>query len=323
MGLKYEPSLDGVRALAALSVLLFHAHAPGFGAGGQGVQVFFALSGYLITSLLADEVARTGQIDIGDFLLRRVRRLVPALLALVVIVTALTPVLLPAFAPLNLISAMLAVTYTTNIGVMLGLPWAPLAHTWSLGLEMQFYLLWALVAPHLLRTRRPAAILLAMWAALFVLRLGVAAHATSFMLSQMRCIGCLLLGAAAAVLPPGRGWMTWLGAGAIFATGFNGTIISLGGIEIGSFLLISGLRSPSMIGRALSWSPLVYLGLISYGVYLWHFPITRLTKTLSPWVGVPLALGLSVTLATASYITVERWMRAPSKRTARAPAPAT
>ncbi|NUT08130.1 MAG: acyltransferase family protein, partial [Hamadaea sp.] len=148
---RYQPPLDGVRALAVLAVLLFHAGVRQLPGGFLGVDAFFVLSGFLITSLLLGELRRTGKIALGAFWLRRARRLLPALLAMLIVV-ALFARTLAAGEELGLVrgDALAALAYVANWRMIYrGTDYfaqtsapSPLQHTWSLGIEEQFYLCW-------------------------------------------------------------------------------------------------------------------------------------------------------------------------------------
>jgi len=316
MGRDRNDSLDGVRALAAMSVLLFHARVPGFQNGGLGVQVFFALSGYLISSLIAREVTETGKIDIARFMLRRARRLVPALLIVVAFVFVLTPILFPIWKPLNAISAVLALTYSMNLGVSMGMPWTPLGHTWTLAIEMQFYLLWPAILGLFLNSKRPALLISLAWIAVLAARLALGSRLAVFDQTQLRCIECLLLGSLVAFTPPGRPILAAVGGVALllimFTPGAIGeALLALPLAAIASAMLVSGLRAPSALASALSWRPLAYMGLISYGIYLWQSPVTRVFAPYGWRLDAALSVAVSTALASLSYFTVERWARIP------------
>lgn len=154
----YRPALDGIRALAALTVAVYHARFPGLPGGFFGVDVFFVLSGYLITRLLLDEQARSGGLRLDRFIVRRVRRLLPALLLMLLVYLLAAPWLFPdvAFAK-HLRDAFLSAIYVVNYAAALGAGVSVLGHVWSLAVEMQFYLLWPLVLLGLLRLPRPVA----------------------------------------------------------------------------------------------------------------------------------------------------------------------
>ncbi|MCP2322282.1 peptidoglycan/LPS O-acetylase OafA/YrhL [Hamadaea flava] len=168
---RYQPPLDGVRALAVLAVLLFHAGVRQLPGGFLGVDAFFVLSGFLITSLLLGELRRTGRIALGEFWLRRARRLLPALLAVLVVVALLARTLAggeeltlvrgDALATLAYVANWRMIYRGTDYFAQNAAP-SPLQHTWSLGIEEQFYLCWPVIviavivfAPRLMRRARP------------------------------------------------------------------------------------------------------------------------------------------------------------------------
>ncbi|AYJ84953.1 acyltransferase (plasmid) [Sphingomonas paeninsulae] len=150
--LNYNPALDGIRALAASAVLLVHLN-PAFLPGGWiGVDVFFVLSGFLITRILQLEIGTTGSIDLKRFYIRRAIRLVPALLAMVMVVVIVAKLMEKQI----ITEAILSLTYTMNWAQAfdIGLPVKYLDHTWSLAVEEQFYLVWP-IALLALRSKRP------------------------------------------------------------------------------------------------------------------------------------------------------------------------
>ncbi|GAA4604401.1 peptidoglycan/LPS O-acetylase OafA/YrhL [Actinoplanes octamycinicus] len=171
---EYRPALDGVRALAVTAVLLFHAGVPGTDGGFLGVDAFFVLSGFLITSLLLAEHQRSGRIDLGRFWLHRARRLLPALLAMLVATVVTARFLLDSDA-LGLLraDAWAALGYAANWRMIFrgtgylaatAAP-SPLQHTWSLAIEEQFYLVWPLLVAGVLIWlvhRRARAVLVAL-----------------------------------------------------------------------------------------------------------------------------------------------------------------
>ncbi|HEX8630676.1 MAG TPA: acyltransferase, partial [Catenuloplanes sp.] len=162
--LPYQPALDGVRALAVAAVLVFHGGVAAVSGGFLGVDAFFVLSGYLITALLLVEHRRTGTVNLVAFWGRRARRLLPALLLVLATVVTVSRWLLPAeeLAALRA-DALAAVAYVANWRMTYrgggyfaetAAP-SPLQHTWSLGIEEQFYLVWPLVLCAVLWGRRP------------------------------------------------------------------------------------------------------------------------------------------------------------------------
>jgi peptidoglycan/LPS O-acetylase OafA/YrhL len=308
----HEASLDGVRALAALSVLLFHTQMPLFRNGGLGVPIFFVLSGYLITSILAEE-ARGGRIDVGRFLRRRARRLVPALFLLVAVVIAVTPFLMQRHLPAMAVWAPLGAAYLMDVLNGLSAPMNPLMHTWTLAVEMQFYLVWPLAVLLLARRRAAGLILLGLWAMMPAIGALMAPWHPSYRLLSMSPAP-LLIGAAFAFLPRPPAFASYIGAAMVVANmvpiaPIAGVAGELHFAEVGTALLVSALGRPSALARGLGWAPLASLGLISYGVYLWHFPILELEPfKFAPWPERALvAVPCSILLAAASYLSIERW----------------
>lgn len=319
MGLKYTPSLDGLRAFAALVVLYLHSGAPGLPGGARGVDVFFVLSGYLITSKLRDEAVMTGRINAIQFWARRARRLVPALALVVAAYLAVSPDLYPAHAANRWRDAATAMLYVTDYSVLFTGIGSPIGHTWSLAIEEQFYLLWPLVLPLFLVRRSPGLALLGLWVVMTGIR------AVTFLTTgdgwwayfplHAHASG-LVLGAALAFSPrlpnlavPAFGVLLWsmLTAGGIR----EAILLHISIAEIASALMIAGLVQPSRLSFVFAWEPIRWLGLISYGVYLWHFPISRLANVLLPWPqSLALTAVLSISLAALSYFTVERAFRA-------------
>ena len=152
----YRPALDGMRGLAVVLVVLSHSvrHTEG---GGIGVQMFFTLSEFLITSLLLDERARTGSVSLPNFYARRALRLLPPLLIMRALVAALPNVYrtpLDGHSMSRLITIPLALFYMANFGNIYGEGMGYLAHCWSLSVEEQFYIVWPVVALGLLRRGR-------------------------------------------------------------------------------------------------------------------------------------------------------------------------
>ena len=139
--MRRRPVLDGLRALAILGVIVAHADVPFMlSAGGIGVTLFFVLSGFLITRLLVEERERIGRIDLRAFYARRLRRLVPPLVAFLAVVTAL---LVARGEPLW--GVLSTLTFTTDVASLLRVPVHLVGHTWSLSLEEQFYVVWPVV----------------------------------------------------------------------------------------------------------------------------------------------------------------------------------
>lgn len=330
-----RPALDGVRALAIILVIVFHSGCPFLAGGFVGVDVFFVLSGFLITTILATEIQQSGTIHYGNFFARRLLRLVPALALL------LSVYLLAASRGSNfrhhLTDAGLAI-YLADFSRAWG--WygggrpGLLGHTWSLAIEEQFYLVWPWALLLLFRVvRRPGnrialvAILaasLAAWRAVLFLGLGASfervynapdTHADGLL------IGCAVglaftagrLTASASVgrwAPPAAilGLLALSIAGneaAAWMVSFGGLLASL---MAAALIIALVCRPESLAARLFALAPVVYLGKVSYALYLWHHPVMKLfTERNYSWVAtLAFGGGISLLAATASYRFVER-----------------
>ncbi len=331
--MSYRPEIDGLRAVAVGGVVAHHAGLAALPGGFAGVDVFFVISGYLITGIIAAEMA-ADNFSQWRFLERRIRRIVPALAAMLAVTAAaawtfLTPEDFRPFAQSLAASALFAsnlfyareVDYFDSAGGML-----PLLHTWTLGVEEQFYLLFPLL---LIACRRwhPQAALPAVGAlglASFVLALWLSARwpLGAFYLLPAR-LWEFALGAACALLPAvprPRASLAFAGLALILA-GY--LIIGPGTPAPGAMFLLPTLGTALVLlfasptnapGRLLAWRPLVWLGLVSFGTYLWHQPILSLARYV--WFGdLPLGLTLgavaaSVGLGAVSY----RWLEQPVRQ---------
>jgi len=308
----------------------FHAKLPGLRGGFLGVDVFFVLSGFLITGLLLAEIGRTGEIRLGAFFVRRTIRLVPAL-ALMLAGFALAA---PYFFPDVNLSTELALSglFVSNISYAFSQMPDLTRHTWSLATEMQFYLVWPLVL--LVLRRLPVVTLLPVLIALFVaatawriVQFDVEGWTRAYNAPDTRLSG-FLLGAVAATLParfPRPLGMAALALGAVLlgyalaSSRFTWPIamnLTISVAEIGTFLMIVALREPDSLGaRLLGARPLVLLGTWSYGIYLWHYPIARWMEQTYDTAPFEFAatLALATALAALSYTLVEeplrRWWR--------------
>ena len=361
-GMSYVPALDGVRGLAVTAVLCFHGGWAWAGGGFLGVDAFFVLSGYLITTLLLSEWQRTGQIRLMAFWGRRARRLLPALVVMVAVVALTARALVPA-SELRLLrdDAWASLFYLNNWQMVAGggdyfavtASPSPFEHTWSLAIEEQFYLLWPLLLVLLFRWRRPRRRLLLVCVAgmmLSVVALAVLHDprdpARVYYGTDTRAAS-LLIGSALAVALSHHTLVMAFGRSLLLRR-------SLGGLSFGASILVIwawthvdggdgalyggamfalaaavavvlahiALVPAGMTARLLSRQPLPSLGRISYGVYLWHWPIfLALTAARSGLTGWPLFLTrclATLVIATLSYTLLERpirsgaWLRRPS-----------
>jgi peptidoglycan/LPS O-acetylase OafA/YrhL len=336
---RYQPALDGLRALSIVAVLLHHDNSRLRG-GYLGVNVFFVLSGFLITSLLFEEWRRQGRIDLRRFYLRRALRLFPALAALFVVCTTFALAFPRAPQSAQVMRGVgYSLLYVSNWAVirdraLLG----PLVHTWSLAVEEQFYVLWPLCLLGLLRMtggRRSLSLLIAglaitaaLWrGALFV------AGSTEWRLyvGTDSCADSLLIGCAVAVAmthrdlpkmlggPRAARWLAVLAAIFIVSLMIS-TPLEWRGYYLGGFLgvaiaaatiLVALLSSPDWwVTRVLCLPPVVWIGRLSYSLYLWHLPIYNVVKSEKLGLGhldiLILRLSLSFVTAIGSYYLIER-----------------
>lgn len=317
--LGHRPSLDGVRGVAILMVLLGHSQdQPGLIRGGTvGVTLFFALSGFLITAILAEELRDAGRIKLVRFYLRRALRLLPALGVLV----AAVGIWMALRGQMAAIAgdALPVLFYFGNWVNASGGDVGLLSHTWSLSVEEQFYLVWPAGLLIATWTRRPMAWVAILTVALIAFRLilfvgGAPAdrlEAGTDTRGDALLLGCLAaLAATRGWLPRRPGLTLGLAASALAATlliqnpamqawGYSAAALASVAVVWGT---AAGERS------LLSWAPLAFLGRISYGLYLWHFPIRgELYVTDLPLaLRAGLMLGLTLLAALASWRFVEQ-----------------
>ena len=320
LGRLRHPSFDGLRGVAVVLVLLGHLQVPLFlGGGDAGVTLFFVLSGFLITRLLVEEHQRAGRIDVAAFYLRRARRLLPALTALLVayLVLALAT-------GLPLTPVLFVVTYTANVASLFGVDMGYLVHTWSLALEEQFYLLWPFLVIPVSRWRFGRLALAGAALASMAVRVAVASasvqdHNQNWLRPDVRAdaiiIGCLL-----ALSMDALSRSRWLGRASDWAVvvlvctvpfAMLANAVTLSAMAVAGAAVIArvALDPSSRPARVLAWSPLRWTGQISYGVYLWHFLFIGYFHQLGRLPNA--AEGLAVTaasfgLAAASWYLIER-----------------
>lgn len=308
---QYRPELDGLRAIAVTSVLLLHAAQNGpFLGGFVGVDLFFVLSSFLITSILADELRETGRLNLGRFYWRRFLRLMPALLFMLAGYLAIAPFLWPNYPHGR--DALVASLYLSDYAYAgWGVP-RYLGHTWSLAVEEHFYLLWPFVLPLLLRSTRPLVWLAAAFATLTLWRTSNAMDFTqSYFRFDTHATG-LVLGAALYFSGLRLGRAAGFAALAVFAalvltSSFPYAFIAIPPAEIASAVLIASAASLDFLRNP----ALVWLGRRSYAIYLWHVPIVGLVRAfdLAAVATVFLTLVLSIGCAMLSWHTVEAWGR--------------
>ncbi|MFG1933022.1 acyltransferase family protein [Mycobacterium sp. NPDC048908] len=343
---QFRPDIEGMRAIAVALVILFHAYHQPFTGGFVGVDVFFVISGFLITSLLLKERGRTGRISIRGFYARRVRRILPASTLVVLVTVFATYGWLGFIAGNNTATdAEWTAIFAANIHFGLVqtdyfgalLPPSPLQHMWSLGVEEQFYLVWPaafLVLVLLARTHHRKALCGALSfivaASLIWSMSQTALNQTWAYFSPLTRAWELGLGALVAVLAPVIAGLrpAWLPQALAFA-GLTGIILAAvlftsdtrypGSAAIlpvvGSAVLIAAgcANERSIVGRALSVRPMQWVGARSYSMYLWHWPLLVIpalyaTKDLSALRNTGLVL-LTVLASAITYQFVENPIR--------------
>ena len=332
----YRADIDGLRSLAVVPILLFHAGFSSFAGGFVGVDIFFVISGFLITSILAKDMAE-GLFSLALFYEKRIRRIFPALFVMLLVTSLAAWFLLFPFDLRAYGKSLIAATgFVANLWF-----WSqsgyfdteselkPLLHTWSLAVEEQFYLFFPLLLMLAMRFWRDGKVMVAV---LFVLSLALSVYSVrvnpdaTFYLIPTRAWELLMGSALALGLVPSsssralREVMALVGAGlvafAIFTfdgrTRFPGEMALLP--CLGAALIIwSGGAVPTLVARALTLRPVVWTGLISYSLYLWHWPLMVFAHHLTLRklvVSEKLALVvLSFGLAWLSYVLVEKPFR--------------
>ncbi len=323
---RYIPALDGIRAVAVLLVFAYHSEFSAASGGFVGVDVFFVLSGYLITGILYREISETGSLRFGRFYLRRFLRLTPPLLILIACVL---------LAGGDRFSALRAALYLNDL---LPPKIDSLNHTWSLAVEEHYYLIWPFVLLAILRFAPGRALQICVglyalaWASRFAgLHFEGAAHIYERL--DARLTG-LMLGSALALFVAKGHRIGNIGRWGVFAlvpmmaiVPFNswdsdlGLSLGIAFTEAASACAIVSIVQAERTFAFLAASPLRYVGRISYGVYLYHCPLTlwMTDHGWAWWLVVIVALPLTLVLASLSYHLVERPLLSLSRPSAARP----
>jgi peptidoglycan/LPS O-acetylase OafA/YrhL len=337
--LGYQPALDGLRGVAILGVMIYHANVPYrpyLSGGFIGVDIFFVLSGFLITSLLIEEFDSTGRIQLKNFYARRALRLLPALIVLLIVFCIASLALLPSDrARSNLIDAAIALFYVSNWARAFAIhPPDYIGHTWSLAIEEQFYILWPLLLLTLLRITRNRKFIahvacgIAITAQIWRIFLSVNGASIERIYNGLDTradalmIGCTLgIALASGLIQPQKinalKWLTpltlialgafaWLSHWNDFAMAYYGFIV----VAVLAAILVLDLMTASSVWlkNLLSQRWLVWIGSISYGVYLWHYVVDRVMSEMGFRGATVLTFGTLITfaIASASYYAIEK-----------------
>jgi peptidoglycan/LPS O-acetylase OafA/YrhL len=343
-GNAFRADIEGLRALAILPILANHAGIPGFAGGFVGVDIFFVISGYLITRIIMRDVA-ADRYSLVEFYRRRAIRIFPALFVLLPVVTI---VALLAMAPAELVTFSRSVIATTffasNFHFLADTGYftpaaatRPLLHTWSLAIEEQFYIFWPLILTFALgRTRAPRwgvvwAIVAASFAAsIWMTRvdMAIAFYQLPFRAWELGVGGLLSALPLARLNRPIREAMSALGLAAIgYATHFYREPLVFPGLAaalpcLGAAAIIAAGPQP-IVNRLLALAPARFFGRISYSLYLWHWPVIVFSGLwlFLPATGTTIAaeVAISILLGWLSYELVEKmgrtWLAAMSRRT--------
>lgn len=354
--LKHAPSLDGIRGVAIIVVLIFHLGWAWLPGGFLGVDVFFVLSGFLATTLLLEENSKYGTISLKRYFARRGLRLYPAIVALAIVSTIFTLRFNPEQGLKSVFildAAVLSCTFNW-VGMTMSGEWrGGMVHMWSLGVEVQFYLLWAVVvavtAKRFRDSKQPRELLNALIIIAIAIAVGSSlwrawlwSHSAGWFRmyygTDTRLDG-LLIGATAALLrlrwqrQATPCWLVKTNRWVIsiieaicsvvliylFATlGFTeshfGLVdFTLIGITTAALMLISVMRTDSILGALFRWSVLTWIGRISYSVYIWHMPGMKVLSAerliahgLPPVAAESVRFVAMILLGAASYYLLER-----------------
>jgi peptidoglycan/LPS O-acetylase OafA/YrhL len=336
----FRPDIEGLRGIAVLIVVAFHCGVRGFMGGFVGVDIFFVLSGYLITGHLVGEFDRTARISLIGFYARRVRRLLPAS-ALVLAFTLIVGSVLLAPQELEFAARAARATsvYLSNVFFSINqadyfapnVETNPILHTWTLAVEEQFYLVWPLLIVVGLEYFRSRAALLRLLCGLAVISLAISVWATreahTFAFYQLPSRAWeFAIGGLAAIVPLRVRWLTratwtvlgWTGFAAIIlfqsfvppTSHFPGWIALVPVLGTAIVLKACAGNAGNPVARFLDVAPLQFLGKLSYSWYLWHWPFLVFASVLVPGVSV-VGKTVAVIMALGAAILAHRWVENP------------
>ena len=328
--LRFNPALDGLRGVAILLVILSHAHVPLFEGAFFGVDLFFVLSGYLITSLLLMEMQSAGRLDYWRFYRRRFFRLMPALALFLGTYCLVAPFLWPDLTDIYS-DALVSILYLADYGIAFFDSPDTLLHMWSLSVEEHFYLIWPPLLVLVLRFTptgkawRAIALLWllsSLWRIFWVLE-GQQFYEIFFRFDTR--VSGLFAGALLAALlvekpqfyetmKAQRSYAMWLPLAvpllmALQWDNHDAMIWGIPVVECAAVVVLLAVHQHSgLVYEMLTAPVLMKLGQWSYGIYLWHYPVVRYLRADYSWPVVVVAgLAISTLLAALSFYTIERW----------------
>ena len=328
--LRFNPALDGLRGVAILLVILSHAHVPLFEGAFFGVDLFFVLSGYLITSLLLMEMQSAGRLDYWRFYRRRFFRLMPALALFLGTYCLVAPFLWPDLTDIYS-DALVSILYLADYGIAFFDSPDTLLHMWSLSVEEHFYLIWPPLLVLVLRFTptgkawRAIALLWllsSLWRIFWVLE-GQQFYEIFFRFDTR--VSGLFAGALLAALlvekpqfyetmKAQRSYAMWLPLAVplLMALQWDNHDAMIWGIPVvecaAVVVLLAVHQHRGLVYEMLTAPVLMKLGQWSYGIYLWHYPVVRYLRADYSWPVVVVAgLAISTLLAALSFYTIERW----------------
>lgn len=353
---KYLPSIDSLRAIAVISVILYHIDVNYLPGGFLGVDLFFVLSGYLISSLIIKEYKKTGTLNLYNFYMRRARRLLPAVYFMITVVLIILVIFNSVLLRKSHLDALFGYIYSSNWWYIFHKvdyfdtfgSQSPFKHLWSLAIEEQFYLFFPLIFLIFNRRKKveeqPQLNKNFLYVVLFLIAVSLIDHILLFDINNISRIYfgtdtrafSLLVGVVGALLYPMDKLFEKedLKRRAVYSGISLLSIITLIVVMLytseynvwlyrGGFLLVAILalviiissgKQGTLMSKLLSFKPLVFIGKISYSLYLWHFPILVLTTPVSE-IGSPnifyvvLRIILTIIVATFSYLYVETPIR--------------
>lgn len=333
ISVKYRPEIDGLRAVAVVSVITYHLNTSWLPGGYLGVDIFFVISGYLITSIIFNNLINDS-FSFKNFWIRRIKRILPALIVMVSIVFVVAAIILirPERGSIPLQS--LATIFSFNNIILwktTGGYWAassenfPLLHTWSLSVEEQFYLCFPFILYYLVKFKKDKALIYIIFVLLLSIGLyvyGVKYHSSAAFYLLPTRMWELLVGSSLALLPRCKqflkkqinpNFLSFIGFIFLFFSFFKIFPIQSSFYNllacVGTFLIIQNAYKRGLVYNFLKLRPIVDIGKISYSLYLWHWPVIVFSKYLDTEMNYVLVVSIIVGCSVLSYFFIEKPIR--------------